>query len=286
MRYAFISAHEGEFSVKRMCRVLKVARSGYYAWRHRPPSQREQFNQALLAQIRAAYKTSRQTYGSPRIHAYLRRKDVCCSRNRVARLMQKHKIVAIKPPRRYPVTTKQRSGARTAPNLLNQNFSAQAPNQKWVTDITYIDTAEGWLYLALVLDLYSRRVVGWAMAKQMDTHLVDRALKMAWLTRRPATSLLHHSDRGSQYTSDAYLGYLTDLGCTVSMSRTGNCFDNAAMESFFATLKAECVRSQFGTRAQARTAIFEYIESWYNRQRLHSTLGYLSPVEFEQTSGH
>jgi len=272
--------------VKRMCRVLKVSRSGYYAWRHRPPSQREQVNQALLAQIRAAHKTSRQTYGSPRIHAYLRRKGVFCSRNRVARLMQKHQIAAVKRPRRYPVTTKQCFGARTAPNLLNQDFSAQVPNQKWVTDITCIDTAEGWLYLASVLDLYSRRVVGWAMAKQMDTHLVDQALKMAWRTRRPAARLVHHSDRGSQYTSDAYLGYLSDLGCTVSMSRTGNCFDNAAMESFFATLKTECVRSQFGTRAQARTVIFEYIESWYNRQRLHSTLGYLSPVEFEQTSGH
>ncbi len=286
MRYAFISTHEGEFSVKRMCRVLKVARSGYYAWRHRAPSQREQVNQALLEKIRIAHQTSRQTYGSPRIQEYLRQEGVFCSRNRVARLMQKHQIVAVKVPRRYPVTTKQRKGARTAPNLLNQDFSSQAPNQKWVTDITYIDTAEGWLYLAAVLDLYSRRVVGWAMAKRMDTHLADQALKMAWFTRRPATSLLHHSDQGSQYTSDAYLDYLLALGCTVSMSRTGNCYDNAVMESFFATLKTECVRSQFVTRAQARTVIFEYIECWYNRQRLHSSLGYLSPIEFELTSGH
>jgi len=286
MRYAFISAHEGEFSVKRMCRVLKVTRSGYYAWRHHPASQREQANQALLEQIRVAYQTSRKTYGSPRIHAYLLRKGVFCGRNRVARLMHTYQLVAKKAHRRYPVTTQQRFGARTAPNLLNQNFSAQAPNQKWVSDITYIDTSEGWLYLASVLDLYSRRVVGWAMAERMDTHLVDLALKMAWSTRRPAAGLLHHSDRGCQYTSDTYLSYLADLGCTVSMSRTGNCYDNAAMESFFATLKAECARSQFVTRAQARATIFEFIESWYNRQRLHSSLDYRSPVEFELTFGH
>lgn len=227
MRYAFISAHEGEFSVKRMCRVLKVTRSGYYAWRHRPESQREQANQALLEQIRAAYQTSRKTYGSPRIHAYLRRKGVFCGRNRVARLMHTNQLVAKKAHRRYPVTTQQRFGARISPNLLNQNFSAQAPNQKWVSDITYIDTSEGWLYLASVLDLYSRRVVGWAMAERMDTYLVDQALRMAWSTRRPSVGLLHHSDRGCQYTSDTYLSYLADLGCTVSMSRTGNCYDNA-----------------------------------------------------------
>lgn len=286
MRYAFISAHAGEYAVKRMCRVLEVARSGYYAWRHRPVSQREQANQALLELIRAAYQTSRQTYGSPRVYAYLQQRGVICSRNRVARLMQKHQLVAKKAHRRYPVTTQQHPGARTAPNLLNQDFSAQAPNQKWVTDITYIDTSEGWLYLAIVLDLYSRRVVGWAMSERIDTHLVNQALKMACSTRKPPAGLLHHSDRGCQYTSDTYQGYLADLGCTVSMSRTGNCYDNAAMESFFATLKAECAQSQFLSRAQARTAIFEFIESWYNRRRLHSSLDYLSPVEFEQTLLH
>lgn len=286
MRYAFISAHEGEYTVKRMCRVLEIARSGYYAWRHRPASQREQANQALLELIRAAYQSSRQTYGSPRIHAYLQQRGVICGRNRVARLMQKNQLVARRVRRHFPITTQQRSGARIAPNLLNQDFSTLAPNQKWVSDITYIDTSEGWLYLAIVLDLYSRRVVGWAMSERIDSYLVDQALKMAWLTRRPSPGLLHHSDRGSQYTSDAYQGYLADLGCTVSMSRTGNCYDNATMESFFATLKAECARSQFLSRAQARTAIFEFIESWYNRQRLHSSLDYLSPVEFEQTLRH
>jgi len=286
MRYAFISAHEGEFSVKRMCRVLEVARSGYYAWRHRPASQREQANQALLELIRAVYQTSCQTYGSPRIHAYLQQRGVVCGRNRVARLMQKDQLVARRSRRHFPIITQQQSGARIAPNLLNQEFSTLAPNQKWVSDITYIDTSEGWLYLAIVLDLYSRRVVGWAMSERIDSYLVDQALKMAWLTRRPSTGLLHHSDRGSQYTSDTYQGYLADLGCTVSMSRTGNCYDNATMESFFATLKAECARSQFLSRAQARTTIFEFIESWYNRRRLHSSLDYLSPVEFEQTLRH
>ncbi len=286
MRYGFISAHEGEFSVKCMCQVLAVARSGYYAWKHCPISQRKQANQALLEQIRNVYKTSHQTYGSPRIHAFLQRRGVVCGRNRIARLMHEYQLVGRKTHRHYPVTTQQRFGARTAPNLLNQDFSAKAPNQKWVTDITYIDTAEGWLYLASVLDLYSRRVVGWSMAERMDTNLVNQALKMAWVNRRPAVGLLHHSDRGCQYTSDSYLGYLTNLGCKVSMSRTGNCYDNAAMESFFATLKAECAQSQFVTRAQARTTIFEFIECWYNRYRLHSSLDYLSPVEFEQSSRH
>ncbi|MEN6523379.1 MAG: IS3 family transposase [Anaerolineaceae bacterium] len=281
-----MSAHAKEFSVKGMCRVLNVARSGYYAWCQRPTSQREQANQRLLEQIRAAYKTSRQTYGSPRIHAYLRRIGVFCGRNRVARLMHADQLVGRKAHRRCPITTQQRIGARTAPNLLAQDFSAQAPNQKWVTDITFIDTSEGWLYLASVLDLYSRRIVGWAMADRMDAQLVDQALKMAWLTRRPASGLLHHSDRGCQYTSDTYQNYLSSLGCTISMSRTGNCYDNAAMESFFATLKVECAQSRFTSHAQARTAIFEFIEHWYNRCRLHSSLDYKSPVEYEVTSGH
>ena len=285
MRYAFISAHAREFSVNRMCRVLRVARSGYYAWRHRPPSQREQTNQVLLEQIRAAYLISDQTYGSPRIHKQLQEEGLFCSRNRIARLMQKHHLIAVKTPRRVPVTTKQRSGARTAPNLLNRDFIAQAPNQKWVTDITYIDTGEGWLYLAVVIDLYSRRVVGWAMSERIDTRLVDQALNMALLTRSPDPGLLHHSDRGSQYTSDMYLDHLNQHHCAISMSRSGDCYDNAVAESFFATLKAECARSQFGTRAEARTTIFEYIEGWYNRQRLHSSLEYKSPAKFELVSG-
>jgi len=286
MKYAFMAAYEQEFSLKRMCRVLGVSRSGYYAWRQRSKSLHEQANEALLAEIRAVYQTSRKTYGSPRIHAYLRRKGFFCGRNRVARLMQQHQIVARKAHRSHPMTTQQCPGARTAPNLLNREFSALLPNQKWVSDITYIDTAEGWLYLATILDLHSRLVVGWAMADQMDVGLVEKAWQMALQTRQPQAGLLHHSDRGSQYTSEAYQNRLAAIQCTVSMSRTGNCYDNAVMESFFATLKAECAPIQFKSKTEARTAIFEFIEGWYNRQRLHSSLDYLSPVEFELSSGH
>jgi putative transposase len=281
-----MEAHEQEFSLKRMSKVLGVSRSGYYAWKGRPPSRHEQANEALLVEIRSAYHRSRKTYGSPRIHAYLRRKGCFCGRNRVARLMHTHQIVARKAYRHHPRTTQQHAGDRIAPNLLNREFSATFPNQKWVSDITYIGTAEGWLYLAIVLDLYSRRVVGWAMGEQMDAGLVEGAWQMALLNRQPPAGLLHHSDRGSQYTSEAYRDQLADLQCQVSMSRTGNCYDNAVMESFFATLKAECANTVFESKAEAGTAIFEFIEGWYNRQRLHSTLDYLSPVEFELSSGH
>jgi putative transposase len=286
MKYAFMAAHEQEFSLKRMCRVLRVSRSGYYTWKQRPPSSRELANMELLAQIRAAYQLSRKTYGSPRIHAYLRRKGVFCGRNRVARLMKLHRIAARKAHKWHPMTTRQFPGARIAPNLLNREFEASRPNQKWVSDITYIDTAEGWLYLASILDLHSRLVVGWAMADQMDEALVENAWQMAIFNRQPVQGLLHHSDRGSQYTSEAYRQQLADLECRVSMSRTGNCYDNAVAESFFATLKTECAATQFEGKVAARSAIFAYIEGWYNRQRLHSSLGYLSPVEFELSSGH
>jgi transposase InsO family protein len=286
MKYGFMAAHEQEFSLKRMSKVLGVSRSGYYAWKGRAPSMREQANEALLVEIRSAYHRSRKTYGSPRIHAYLRRKGHFCGRNRVARLMRQHQIMARKAHRWHPRTTQQRAGDKIAPNLLNQEFSAAFPNQKWVGDITYIGTAEGWLYLAVVMDLYSRLVVGWAMGEQMDAGLVEGAWQMALLNRQPAAGFLHHSDRGSQYTSEEFQHQLTDLQCQVSMSRTGNCYDNAAMESFFATLKGECVNKVFNSKLEASTAIFEYIEGWYNRQRLHSTLGYLSPVDFELSSGH
>ena len=278
--------HESEYSVKHMCQVLGMSRSGYYAWRRRPDSRRTQANQRLLVQIREEYQLSKKTYGSPRIHAALRRKGVACSRKRVARLMRLDHIAARRAHRRIPRTTQKDPSVVPALNLLNQDFSSPAPDRKWVSDLTYIDTAEGWLYLATVLDLFSRRVVGWAMDEQMEASLVQQAWNMAVLQRCPSADLLHHSDQGSQYTSELYQQALATYHCQISMSRTGNCFDNAAMESFFSTLKSECATGQFATRAHARTAIFEYIEAWYNRQRLHSSLGYLSPAEFELKSRH
>jgi putative transposase len=282
MKYTFIAAHEGEFQVQRMCRVLAVVRSGYYAWRRRSPSTQKQANEDLLALIEAEHKTSRKTYGSPRIHVVLHRQGVVCGHNRVARLMRLHGIKALQRRKSHPITTNRQPGVVPAPNRLGQEFSASAPNVKWVTDFTYIETAEGWLYLAVVLDLYSRKVIGWSMSQRMDTALVEGALRMALRERRPPAGLLHHSDQGSQYTSTAYLTRLSEALATLSMSGAGNCYDNAVAESFFGTLKTECVRGPFPTRAEARTTIFEYVEVWYNRQRLHSTLGYLSPVDFEQ----
>jgi putative transposase len=286
MKYAFIAAHENEFSVKAMCHMLGVQRSGYYAWKRRPPSRREEANLELLEKIREAFETSRHTYGSLRIQHYWQHKGYAFSRHRIRRLMRKAQLVPLKTAKWHPRTTQQRLGARTAPNQLNQDFSATQPNQKWVSDITYIETAEGWLYLAAILDLYSRRVVGWAMRDRLDAELVESAWHMAVTNRRPAADLLHHSDRGSQYTSAAYWSLLQTAHCRVSMSRTGNCYDNAAMESFFATLKGECATQPFPTKTEARSSIFEYIEVWYNRNRLHSSLGYLSPSEFERLSGH
>jgi transposase InsO family protein len=281
-----MAAHESQHRVKSMCRMLGVSRSGYYAWRTRPASQRAQANERLLVHIRAEYQLSRKTYGSPRIYAALRKKGVTCSRKRVARLMRLDHIAARRARKCIPRTTQRNLEAIPAPNLLNQDFSSPAPDRKWVSDITYIATAEGWLYLAAIVDLFSRRVVGWAMEEHMETSLVQQAWNMAVLHRCPSADLLHHSDQGGQYTSDIYLQSLAAHHCQVSMSRVGNCFDNAAMESFFSTLKTECADQPFETRAQARTTIFEYIEAWYNRQRLHSSLDYLSPEEFERKPRH
>ncbi len=286
MRYKFIQEHRQEFSIKRMCRLLDVTRSGYYAWQPEKTGSRELENQVLVEQIHAEYKLSRKTYGSPRIQASLQRKGFVCGRHRVARLMRKEGIHPQKRQRWHPVTTQRQPGVIPAPNYLNQKFSADSANRKWVSDFTYIDTAEGWLFLAVVLDLFSRKVVGWAMAEQMNAALVKAALDMALQGRQTTEALLHHSDQGSQYTSAVYQSHLMDANIQMSMSRVGNCYDNAVAESFFGTLKTECVTNQFTTQALARTTIFEYIEVWYNRRRLHSTLGYLSPLEFEQQSGH
>jgi len=265
---------------------LGVTASGYYAWQLAQVSARELENRVLVEQIRAAYKTSRRTYGSPRIQASLVRQGIACGRHRVARLMRREGISPQKRHKRHPVTTQRQRGVIPALNHLNQDFSATVINEKWVSDFTYIDTAQGWLYLAIVLDLFSRKVVGWAMAEQMDTALVEAAWRMAVQGRRPSSSLLHHSDQGRQYTSASYQRCLSSAQMQVSMSRVGNCYDNAVAESFFGTLKAECVTGQFASQTLAHTAIFEYIEVWYNRHRLHSTLGYLSPVDFEQQHGH
>lgn len=282
MKYAFIAAHAGQFAVQRMCQVLRVGRSGYYAWAKRPASRRAQANQALLERIRAAYQANRQSYGSPRLHLALNQQGVGCGRHRVARLMRASGLVARTKRRFRPVTTQRAPFVVPAPNRLNQDFHADAPNQKWASDFTYIETGEGWLYLAVVLDLFSRRVIGWAMRETMDTELVQSALQMALADRQPTAGLLHHSDQGSQYTATTYLSCITAAHSQLSMSRVGNCYDNAVVESFFSTLKAECVVGPFRTRAEARTTIFEYLEVWYNRQRMHSSLGYCSPVDFER----
>ena len=283
MKFQFIEAHRDEFPVTRMCKVLGVSASGYYAWRGRPESQRERDNQVLLDHIKAVHAASRKTYGSPRVHAKLNKQGIHCNKKRVERLMRMHHIRGKRRGRRRVKTTDSAHNLPVAPNLLNRQFEADAPNRKWVTDITYIPTDQGWLYLAAIVDLFSRRVVGWSMASTMHGSLVRNALRMALAGRRPQAGLLHHSDQGSQYASFVYQSLLGDQQMVVSMSRTANCYDNAAMESFFATLKCELVHERhYRTRAEARQDIFEYIEVFYNRQRLHSSLGYLSPEEYEQ----
>lgn len=239
-------------------------------------------NQQLTAAIQITFKRSRGTYGAPRIHAELKSQGIECSRPRVARLMRKAGIKA-RRRRAYKVTTTlSKHNYPVAPNTLNRQFWAAGPDEKWVGDITYIPTKEGWLYLAAVLDIYSRKVVGWAMDKHMEEGLVASALQMAAKHRQPGEGVLHHTDRGSQYASHAYQQLLDTHGMQVSMSRKGDCYDNAVMESFFSTLKAECVTGVYTSRAQARQSIFEYVEVWYNRQRRHSALGYQSPETFEQ----
>ncbi len=265
-----------------MCRVLGVSVSGYYAWRKRPPSVRAAANAVLVESMRRVHADSRHTYGSPRIHAALRQQGILCNHKRVERLMRLHDIRGCDRRKRRPITTQSRHAYPVAANSLQRDFTADTPNRKWLGDISYIDTADGFLYLASLEDVFSRKIVGWAMEEHMQTGLVERALHMALARRQPEVGLLHHSDQGSQYASDAYRALLEAHHITVSMSATGNCYDNAMKESFFATLKSECASRPFATRAQARTAIFEYIEVFYNRQRLHSALGYLSPEQFEQ----
>jgi transposase InsO family protein len=265
-----------------MCLIFEVSKSGYYAWLKRPKSQREQENEQLEQLIKDAFRQSRQTYGSLRITAALKAKGVSCSHNRVARLMGKLHL-ASKVTRKFKATTNSKHHLPTAANLLNRAFNPKQPNQVWVADITYVPTGEGWLYLAAVEDLGQRKVVGWAMDKTMTEDLVNRALKQAIGRTNPPTGVIHHSDRGAQYASKAYQQLLASHGFLPSMSRKGNCYDNACMESFFGTLKKELIYpSRYRTRDEARLSIFEYIEIFYNRIRLHSKLGYKSPEDYER----
>jgi putative transposase len=256
--------------------------SGYDAWRKRPICQRKREDAHLTAHIQQVFVSRRGVYGSPRMHVELKEQGWRCSRKRIARLMQEHGMSA-KRKRRHPITTKSHPGHAVAPNLLQQDFTAERPNQKWTGDITSIPTAEGWLYLAVILDLYSRMVVGWSMSAHCDEPLVEAALRMALARRCLAGELLHHTDRGSQYTSHAYRQALEHARIVVSMSGKGNCYDNAVTESFFGSLKDECVhRTSYRSHEEARQSLFEFLEVFYNRQRRHSSLDYLSPLAFEQ----
>lgn len=264
-----------------MCRQLNVSRSGYYAFRNRKPSRRAQEDATLVQQIKVVHEESRGTYGSPRVLDNLKEHGFRVGRRRVARLMKENGITGT-PPRPFKRTTDSKHHLGVADNVLNREFTVDAPDKVWATDITYVRTWEGWLYLAVVIDLFSRRVVGWSMATHMRTSLVTGALKMALGRRLPQADMIHHSDRGSQYASHDYRKALRDSGIACTMSRKGNCWDNAVVESFFASLKKELIhRRPWPKVRQAREAIAEYIEVFYNRRRKHSTLGYVSPAAFE-----
>ena len=277
--------HQERWPISVMCNVLQVSRSGYYSWRSRPKSNQSQKRQSLEVTIRETHRQNREVYGSPRIHKELESQGIPCSENTVAKIMQEAGIQA-KTMKKFTVTTDSNHSDPVAENALNRDFDRTTrPNQIWVSDITYIWTLQGWMYLTCVVDLYSRKVVGWSMSSRMTKEFVMDALQMAMEQRCPEAGLLHHSDRGSQYCSLAYRRLLAANGITCSMSRKGNCWDNAVMESFFATLKKELVHHErYQTREEARQSIFEYIEVFYNRSRRHSALGYISPEQFEQAA--
>ena len=277
-----MKALEGQYRLTDLCAALDVSRSGYHAWKARPPSARSRTDAELGRQLCQAHTQSRQTYGSPRLLEALQKKGLRTSRRRVCRLMRQHELRGTVPRAFRPQTTDSRHDQPIAPNLMAAAAAPTGPNQIWVSDITYVWTDSGWLYVAAVLDRWSRRLVGLAMAEHMESSLVEAALAQALRGRRPVAGCLHHSDRGSQYASAAYRARLAQAGLVASMSRAGNCYDNAAMESFWGKLKTELVhRRKFASPAQARTAIFEHVEVFYNRRRLHSALGFNSPVDFE-----
>lgn len=280
MKYQFIKRHRLEFSVKRMCRVLELSISGFYAWLKRGESRRKREDALLLQAVRRIYQASRGTYGSPRIHRALKEAGWRIGEKRVALLMRRHDMRAHRK-QGYKRVGRSSASALAAPNILDRNFEAKQPNRKWLADMIQISTKEGWLHLAAVMDTFSRTIVGWSMATHKRSEVAQDALKMAIARRQPADDLLHHSDLGSQYTDKDYRQLLSDHRITSSMSAAGSCYDNAMMESFFATLKVECARQKFATINEARLEIFSYIEAWYNRQRRHSALEYLSPMEYE-----
>jgi putative transposase len=280
--YRLIDAEKANYPVSLLCKVLKVSRSGYYDWKDRPPSKRATENATLTERIREIHHRSRATYGYPRVHAELRASGVRCSRKRVARLMRKDGLRGRIQGRKRKHTTRQDPLAVPAPDLVGRNFAAPAPNKLWTADITYMSTEEGFLYLAFVLDVYSRKVVGWSMANHLRSELVAAALEMAIGRRNPSAGLIHHSDRGAQYTALSFGKKLEVAGIVPSMSRVGSALDNAISESFVSTLKSEIGVSCYPTRQAARASVFEFIELFYNRVRRHSSLDYLSPVEYEQ----
>jgi putative transposase len=281
MRYRAIQEHDRRYPIRLMCRALAVSAAGYYAWRARPESPRSIQARTLLSAIRVVHQESRETYGSPRVWEVLLKQGHHIGEHRVARLMRVEGIRA-KTMKKWRPTTQSQHRLPVAANILDRAFTVQAPNRVWAGDLTYVWTLEGWLYLAVLLDLYSRRVVGWAMGQRLTVELAEQALTMALANRAPTVGLLHHSDRDSQYAATSYQRMLAAYGLRPSMSRKGNCWDNACVESFFGTLKRELVHHRrYATRDEATRDIFEYIEVFYNRQRRHSTLGYHSPAEYE-----
>lgn len=284
MKFGFIAKHRGIWPVSWLCEALGVSRSGFHGWLVRPPSQRSINDEVVGAKVRASFLSSYRTYGSRRVWHDLLADGISCGLHRVERLMQLQGLKARPRRRGLPKDAGERSSA--APNVLDRQFAADKPNQKWVADFTYIWTAEGWLYFAAVIDLFSRRVIGWSMSTNMTAQLVTDALIMAIWRRGKPDALLHHSDQGSQYTSEQFQRLMTDNGVTCSMSRSGNVWDNAAMESFFSSLKTERIGKKiYRTRDQARADVFDYVEGFYNPTRRHSTLGYLSPMDFERRAG-
>ena len=283
MKFRFIRQHADQGGVDALCRTMGVTRGGYWSWLRRKPSARDDANSVLLTQLHKAHRGMRRVYGSPRMHRHLVSLGVRCSKTRIEKLMRDNGILAKQGKKFKPTTTDSNHSLPIAENILNRRFTWPAPNQAWVADITYIPTKQGWLYLATVMDLFSRRIIGWAMGDRVDRHLTIRALRMAVQRRRPPKGLIHHSDRGSQYASRDYQTELENHTMVCSMSRKGNCWDNAPMESWYRTLKVELFEDDaFATRKQATAAIFEYMEVFYDRQRIHTTIGGRTPAEFEE----